>query len=429
MRGSVPSFTRHPHVVLSARCRAPSMNLQRGSLSPGNYMRSRLLGKVRQRVQEMRYMSFLCSKLDLSHNESARLATDALLDHGLSAYHEMLVHENEVDFLSQEEKDYIFMRVRSPSNSSQGDLAEKEGQEGGAAVSQTSTLFPLDLEKEPTDLDYCWPASQSHLQGTPTVELFLQSDRAASVRDLLREGISKATSMLAIVMDTFSDVEIFCDILEVMRKRNVPVYLLLDDANLHLFVEMCDNMQISSSHLTRMSVRSVCGDTYCAKSGRKFSGQVKEKFVIIDCTQVLAGSFSFTWLSWQVHRGLAMLFKGSSVKAFELEFRRLYASSRPVPGFPASAVPRPPAQPTEHTTPRHRRRMTPQTARGYISQLGCLPPLKMQPAAHRHVSTIRSIVQQPSGHSYQVAPSRLEAHILWLGSRFYYHSRPNNPLP
>ncbi|MFT7816170.1 protein FAM83A [Arapaima gigas] len=393
MRGSVPSFTRHPHVVLSARCRAPSMNLQRGSLSPGNYMRSRLLGKVRQRVQEMRYMSFLCSKLDLSHNESARLATDALLDHGLSAYHEMLVHENEVDFLSQEEKDYIFMR------------------------------------KEPTDLDYCWPASQSHLQGTPTVELFLQSDRAASVRDLLREGISKATSMLAIVMDTFSDVEIFCDILEVMRKRNVPVYLLLDDANLHLFVEMCDNMQISSSHLTRMSVRSVCGDTYCAKSGRKFSGQVKEKFVIIDCTQVLAGSFSFTWLSWQVHRGLAMLFKGSSVKAFELEFRRLYASSRPVPGFPASAVPRPPAQPTEHTTPRHRRRMTPQTARGYISQLGCLPPLKMQPAAHRHVSTIRSIVQQPSGHSYQVAPSRLEAHILWLGSRFYYHSRPNNPLP
>uniref|UniRef100_A0A4W5K917 Family with sequence similarity 83 member A n=1 Tax=Hucho hucho TaxID=62062 RepID=A0A4W5K917_9TELE len=82
-----------------------------------------------------------------------------------------------------------------------------------------------------------------------------------------------------------------------------------------------------------MSVRSIQGETYCAKSGRKFTGQIKEKFMIIDWTLVLAGSYSFTWLSWQVHRSLAVLFKGSAVEPFDLEFRKLYASSKPVPAF------------------------------------------------------------------------------------------------
>uniref|UniRef100_A0AAZ3SS03 Scaffolding anchor of CK1 domain-containing protein n=1 Tax=Oncorhynchus tshawytscha TaxID=74940 RepID=A0AAZ3SS03_ONCTS len=139
--------------------------------------------------------------------------------------------------------------------------------------------------------------------------------------------------VLAIVMDTFSDVEMFCDILEATRKRNVSVYLLLDHINLQVFVKMCETLQINSNHLTKMSVRSIQGETYCAKSGRKLTGQIKEKFMIIDCTLVLAGSFSFTWLSWQVHRSLAVLFKGSAVKPFDLEFRKLYASSKPVPAF------------------------------------------------------------------------------------------------
>lgn len=38
-------------------------------------------------------------------------------------------------------------------------------------------------------------------------------------------------------------------------------------------------------------IRSVCGDTYCTKSGKKFAGQVQEKFMIIDCEEVIAGSY------------------------------------------------------------------------------------------------------------------------------------------
>lgn len=50
-------------------------------------------------------------------------------------------------------------------------------------------------------------------------------------------------------MDTFSDIEIFCDLLEVMQKRSVSVYLLLDHQRLPIFLEMCNNIQINGSHL------------------------------------------------------------------------------------------------------------------------------------------------------------------------------------
>lgn len=43
--------------------------------------------------------------------------------------------------------------------------------------------------------------------------------------------------------------------------------------------------------LQNMRIRSVCGDTYCTKSGKKFTGQVLEKFMIIDCEEVIAGSY------------------------------------------------------------------------------------------------------------------------------------------
>lgn len=42
---------------------------------------------------------------------------------------------------------------------------------------------------------------------------------------------------------------------------------------------------------------------------------------------------SFSWLSWQVHRSLAVHIKGSSATPFQQEFQRLHADSKPVAGF------------------------------------------------------------------------------------------------
>lgn len=49
---------------------------------------------------------------------------------------------------------------------------------------------------------------------------------------------------------------------------------------------------------------------------------------------------SFTWLSGQVHQGLAVLLRDSSASHFHQEFNRLHSSSEPVPGF-ATMIPEP----------------------------------------------------------------------------------------
>lgn len=51
---------------------------------------------------------------------------------------------------------------------------------------------------------------------------------------------------LVIVMDSFSDVELLCDLLEASRKRNVSVHLLLDHLNLSLFVSMWQELKLDS---------------------------------------------------------------------------------------------------------------------------------------------------------------------------------------
>lgn len=92
------------------------------SVSVLGYMRSDPKGKVRRRVQDLRipsssYYDFRAGRptLDLSHNESIRLAVDSLLSWGLEEYYEVLNAEGEVDFLSELEKVYILENSRDGS--------------------------------------------------------------------------------------------------------------------------------------------------------------------------------------------------------------------------------------------------------------------------------------------------------------------------
>ncbi len=49
-------------------------------------------------------------------------------------------------------------------------------------------------------------------------------------------------------MDSFSDVELLCDLLEASRKRNVSVHLLLDHLNLKLFVSMWQDLKLNGKN-------------------------------------------------------------------------------------------------------------------------------------------------------------------------------------
>lgn len=60
-----------------------------------------------------------------------------------------------------------------------------------------------------------------------------------------------------IVMDSFSDVNLLCDLLESSRNRNVCVHLLLDHLNLNVFTSMWEDLKLNSKHFP-VSLSAAC---------------------------------------------------------------------------------------------------------------------------------------------------------------------------
>ncbi|XP_018541898.1 protein FAM83C isoform X2 [Lates calcarifer] len=293
------------------------------------------LGKLASRLEEVKNPWRQVSTLELSHNEAARLATDALLEHGEKEYRRVLSEERELNFLSPQEIHYITHHAAKTCGADSNGVGPNDRDFGdGDAVSEltSGTYFPMMSDEEPPMLELGWPDSPARY-GPSETQIYFQRDKSHNVKDLIRSLINKAKKVIAVVMDVFTDVDLMCDLMEASNKRRVPVYILLDEKNLSYFTDMCCALDIQNSHLSNMRIRSVCGDTYCTKSGKKFTGQVLEKFMIIDCEEVIAGSYSFTWLSAQVHSNMVMHFSGRIADSFDREFRCLYADSQIIDCF------------------------------------------------------------------------------------------------
>ncbi|NXN98138.1 FA83C protein, partial [Rhinopomastus cyanomelas] len=285
--------------------------------------------------------------LVLQHSETARLAVDAFLEQGERGYLGAIADERELPFLSVLDMDYM---SRQRSQSAAGDREADPGDEDSGDRSSldseltSGTYFPLMSDVHPPELELGWPGTSLFTaSGQTQATVIFQRNKANSIKDLLRSLISRARTVIAVVMDLFTDMEILCDLLEASSRRHVPVYLILDEGYLKHFVEMCKKMALSQESFPNMRVRCLGGDTYYSKAGKKFAGQVLEKFVLIDCDQVLAGTYSFTWLCSQVHTSLVTHFRGQIVAEFDREFRYLYAESRAVTSFclpdPAAGCP------------------------------------------------------------------------------------------
>lgn len=118
--------------------------------------------------------------------------------------------------------------------------------------------------------------------------------------------------------------------------------------------------------LQMMRVRIVAGITYYSRTGKSFKGQVKDRFLLVDCRAVLSGNYrwvilylpnvfivsnslmtqinfflvfcSFMWSYEKIHRCIAHLFLGELVTSFDEEFRILFAQSEPLVIDPSDAL-------------------------------------------------------------------------------------------
>ncbi|XP_035935067.1 protein FAM83C [Halichoerus grypus] len=308
-----------------------------GSLGPGDLGAQGMAGALRGRVEELKRPWWReASPLVLQHSEAARLAADALLERGEAAYLRVISEERELPFLSALDMDYMTSHVHGGPELSEAQGPEASGPDRLSLLSEVTsgTYFPLASDIDPPDLDLGWPEVPQATGFSPTqAVVHFQRDKAKNIKDLLRFLFSQARTVVAVVMDVFTDMELLCDLMEASSRRGVPVYLLLAQEHLRHFLEMCYKMDLNGGHLPNMRVRSTCGDTYCSKAGRRFTGQALEKFVVIDCEQVVAGSYSFTWLCSQAHTSMVLQLRGRVVEDFDREFRCLYAESRPVEGF------------------------------------------------------------------------------------------------
>ncbi|KAM8797921.1 protein FAM83C [Eudromia elegans] len=317
-------------------------------------------GPLKSRLEQLKkpWWREPSTPLVLQHSETARLAVDAFLEQGEHGYLAAVAEERELPFLSSLDIEYMNQQRSqtfpepNASKDRGANCADTDTGDGSSLCSEltSGTYFPLMSDVHPPELELGWPGMPYlTTSGQTRATVVFQRNKANSIKDVLRSLISRARTVIAIVMDLFTDMEILCDLLEASSRRHVPVYLILDEEYLKHFVEMCNKMALTQDNFPNMRVRCLSGDTYYSKAGKKFAGRVLEKFTLIDCDQVLAGTYSFTWLCSQVHTSLATHFRGQIVADFDKEFRYLYAESKAVTNF---CMPDPGAQPSSQDTSR-----------------------------------------------------------------------------
>ncbi|XP_015273769.1 PREDICTED: protein FAM83B, partial [Gekko japonicus] len=132
--------------------------------------------------------------------------------------------------------------------------------------------------------------------------------------------------MIAIVMDIFTDVDIFKEIVDAST-RGISVYLLLDESNFSHFFKMAEKQGCQVQRLRNMRVRTVKGQEYFSKSGAKFHGKMEQKFLLVDCKKAMYGTYSFMWSFEKANLSMVQIITGQLVESFDEEFRTLYARS------------------------------------------------------------------------------------------------------
>uniref|UniRef100_A0AAV2KB32 Scaffolding anchor of CK1 domain-containing protein n=1 Tax=Knipowitschia caucasica TaxID=637954 RepID=A0AAV2KB32_KNICA len=263
------------------------------------------------------------------YREEYRIAIDALIENDIQGYLEFLQNTDVPSFLAEPEIQHIKCTSQGPNHSSSvTDLTYHE--RGLEDEGSSDTYWPIESDLAAPGLDLGWPLPQHCFIGpTEVTTLVNPSDPdMPSIKEQARRLIKTAHHVIAVVMDIFTDIDLFSDLLEAAA-RHVPVYILLDEQDAPHFVSMVNNCKVNLDLIPMVRVRTVAGIPYYSRTGKSFKGQVKDRFLLVDCRAVLSGNYSFMWSYEKIHRSIAHLFLGELVKTFDEEFRILFAQNDP----------------------------------------------------------------------------------------------------
>ncbi|NXE54722.1 F83DB protein, partial [Casuarius casuarius] len=279
------------------------------------------------------------------YSEAQRLALEELVAGGPAALRAFLRREQLPPFLSEPEVQAIARGAVPPAAAAEEGAGEPSL---GASLDASSlTYFPERSDVEPPALELGWPGFASGaFRGLTRVEAHFQpgcGERPYGCKEAVRRQIRSAREVIALVMDSFTDIDIFGDLQGAYNNRKVPVYILLDQDFLPHFLEMCKNLGVcpEQESVSMLRVRTLTGNTYYTRSGVKIIGKVHEKFMLIDGIRVTTGSYRqvvvFTWTDGKLNSSNLLLLSGQVVEHFDLQFRILYAQSKPIsPKWPSS---------------------------------------------------------------------------------------------
>ncbi|XP_073320310.1 uncharacterized protein fam83gb [Pagrus major] len=290
-------------------------------------------------------------KPEFFYSEDQRLAVEALISKGRDAFMDHISKAGVREFLSERELERIAQKAEAyrpghehhqkpetpgtpgpgtpgPGNTTPVSLGYVEdGGDGNVSLQ----YWPDRSEASVAELDLGWPEAVSY-RGVTRVTVHTQPpvEGHTHIKEVVRKSIASANKVIAVVMDVFTDVDIFRDLLDASYKRKVPVYIMIDMAAVPCFLSMCGRADMHRGHLKNLRVRCCGGVEFFTRSAQKVRGSLSQKFLLVDGDRAISGSYSFTWSSSRLDRNLITVITGQAVETFDLEFRELYLLSRSV---------------------------------------------------------------------------------------------------
>ncbi|XP_067298246.1 protein FAM83G isoform X1 [Pseudorasbora parva] len=266
------------------------------------------------------------SKPEFFYSEEQRLALEALATKGRDAF-DAYVKEHELrPFLSEPELELLRRKIEDYKPGSEHQ--KTDGTTEGEDIAVSLKYWPDRSDISIPNLDLGWPESASY-RGVTRVNVYTQPplDGQTHIKEVVRKAIAQAQKMIAVVMDAFTDVDIFKDLIEAGFKKKVAIYIILDNAAVQDFLLMCERAKMHRGHLNHLRVRCIGGCEFYTRSAQKVRGSLSQKFMFVDGDRAVSGSYSFTWTASRLDRNIITVLTGQAVETFDKEFRELYLYS------------------------------------------------------------------------------------------------------